>query len=84
MVSYICKYTGESFLFVGGQCSWVAKVFPALWGRNLVGCVTGKILVNNDCIKVRGDVNSWTRVIHESHENWSPTNGDDSTVHARV
>lgn len=28
----------------------------------------------------RGDVNSWARVTHESHEHWPPTNNDDFTV----
>lgn len=60
-------------MFVGSQRC------PGLWGRKFY--FVNKYLINA-CISVRGDVNSWARVTHESHEHTgkSPMNNDDSTV----
>lgn len=80
---YIFVSIFRNYFYLWG-CLWVVKVFFVLWGRNLVGCVIGKILVNNDCIKVYGDVNSWIRFIYESYENLFFTNRDDFIVYVRV
>lgn len=51
--------------------------FPVLWGRNFVGSQFVIIFINNKRLW-------WCKVLaratHESSENWSPTNNDDSTV----
>lgn len=62
--------TVESFLFVGSQ------ICPGLWVRNFVGRNVGMILVNiiQILVYVRGYVNLWARVTHETNEHWSPTN----------
>lgn len=44
--------------------------------QNLMIPLYSKLLFQTIC----GDVNSWARVIHESHKHWSPTYNDDSTV----
>ena len=31
-------------------------------------------------LSIHGDINSWVRVTHETHENLSPVNNDDSIV----
>lgn len=37
----------ESFLFVGGEYSCVAKIFLVMWGRNFVVREIGTIIINN-------------------------------------
>lgn len=60
-----------------------SKNFPGSWGCNFVVSVIRIILTNitNGYVQVHGDVNSWPRATHKSHEHWSPTNNDDSTVY---
>lgn len=61
------------------------QIFLGLWGRDFIG---SKFILNinfnkyytNAWIYIFGDVNSWTRAIHKSHEHWSPNNNDDSTL----
>lgn len=64
-------------MFVGGQ------YFSGSLERNVFGNVIGIILINNE---KRVSLDSWeiiscrARVTYESHEHWSPTNNDDSTI----
>lgn len=60
-----------------------SKNFPGSWGCNFVVSVIRIILTNitNGYVQVHGDVNSWPRATHKSHEHWSPTNKDDFTVY---
>jgi hypothetical protein len=74
-------------LIRGGQCSWVTTILLVRGnGISWVTCIACiipgyyiMIFIGNEK-QVRGDVNSWARVINEIHEHWSPTNNDDSTV----
>lgn len=71
-----------------------SQYFPGSCGHNFVGSKVEIILIikylTNDCIFVHGDVNMWTKVIHKSHEDWSPMNNYDfwlwyiECLHAKI
>lgn len=56
--------------------------FSCSWGRDFVG----NCLVALQCksihyfVNVWRDINSRERITHETHEHWTPTNNEDSTV----
>ena len=75
------NYTVISFLIpLGANVRGLCKFcwFVISW-------ITGLLLYNArrtiTLFDFRGDVNSWVRVTHEIHENWSPINNDYPTAY---
>ena len=76
-------------LILGGQCSWIVKILLVRVDlMDLISWVhvTGLLHYNAKAIftallKVRGNVNSWVKLIHIIHEHYPPSpHNDYSTV----
>lgn len=82
----IIEYYGIIFIKWGGGSMFMgSKNFSGSWIHNFIANELKIILRNikNACctfIYICGDLYLWARTTHESHQNWSPTNNDGSTV----